>query len=105
MSWWKTIKDEGLDPNVVKVNIPPAKDIRKKYPSGAPSEWEEKIFGTVVMINSLVENAKCGDRDAKRSIMHSAESLEEMRYVSKRFFEAGYDVQVGNVGHNVKISW
>lgn len=105
MSWWKIVKDEGLDPEVVQVNIPLAKDIRKKYLTGESSQWEERILGTVVLINTLAEDYILGKSGPVRSTIYYAESQQEMRYVAKRFAEAGYEARYGNVGFNVRISW
>ena len=105
MSWWKTAKDENLNPDIVQVNIPLAKDIRKKYPTERFSKWEEKILGAVVLINSLAEDSRLGKAQPDRAIIYSAESQDEMKYVAKRFAESGYEARYGNVGFNVKISW
>lgn len=105
MSWWRPTKDEDLNPDIVQVNIPPAEDIRKKYPTKRFSKWEEKILGAVVLINTLAEDSRLGSPDPDRAIVYSAESQDEMKYVAKRFAEAGYEARYGNVGFNVKISW
>lgn len=106
MKWfWSKEKEETKE---TKAKIPSAKSLRKAMIRSGEQErkdWEEKIAGKVLVIESLVAQFKNGV-DSPHFVYYECTTIEERNYVATRFLREGFSINHnGSYGLHLKISW